>query len=156
MLIPGGDLEGDGHLRVERRGAAGGEVGPGGERDAVDARLELRAAPVAGQPQAPVAVGLPLAGRRPSAPAAVVVTALQPDLDTRGGASGRRVEDVRGQRHRFSSFVIRSRVIFSSSARTTPRSASWLFSSLARSWASISWPDRPLAQIRKIWPNRCS
>ena len=70
---------------------------------------------VAGQAKPPVGAGLPLAGRHPPA----VAAAFEPDPDARRGAPGRRVENVRGQRHRPSSFVIRRRVIFSSSARTT-------------------------------------
>jgi hypothetical protein len=63
---------------------------------------------------------------------------------------------VGGQRHRASIFVIRRRVIFRSSARTTVRSASSSFPSLACKLVSISWPERPLAQIRKTWPKRSS
>ena len=108
--------------------------------------------PGAGQPEPPVGVRLALAGRCPPDVGAV----FEPHLDARGGPPGRRVEYVCGQRHGLSSFVMRRRVIFLSSSRTTVRSASSSCPSRARSCSSISWPDRPLAQIRKIWPKRCS
>ena len=89
---------------------------------------------------------------------------LRLDRNAGGGPPGGRVEDVRGERygpgrharHGSSNFASRSRVIFSSSSRTTARSASWPWPSRARSWPSMSWPDRPVAQIKNTWPNRSS
>ena len=108
VLVPCGHLEGDRDLGVERRRAAGREVRAGTERGSSRRRSR------AGQPEPPVGVRLAL-----TAGATALVAALQPDLNACGGAPGRRVENVRGQCHGLSIFVILRRVIFL--ARLAPR-----------------------------------
>src|SRR5215469_4380860 len=111
MLVPCGHLEGDRDLGVERSRAVGGKVRAGTERDAVDAGVEVGSVWLTRQPEPSVGIRLALTGRRP--PGVITPFAdstVQPDLHARGGPPGRRVENVRGQRHWLSIFVIRRRV----------------------------------------------
>jgi hypothetical protein len=81
-------LEDHGHLGVEARDAAGGEVRAGREREPVAARaVELRERVF----HAPVRIGR---GPGYRVPALLVVDVLEHDLDAGGGLPAREVEHV--------------------------------------------------------------
>ena len=103
-----GDLERDDDLGVEAGLAAGAEVFAGGEREAVDARVQLGIAGTVGVPPAPVVVGDAAADPLPVA----VLLVLERQAEVRAGrptAASRTWEDrlTRGSSFRIAEVRLR-------------------------------------------------